>query len=711
MKYICVLLFISSLSWQLKGQDTYHTELQASLSSTYNLPTGNWVFSNTEENNYSSISSWGGNRTNQTLSGQAFTHLSQMTINGQGNNAWDRGWKINNRINIQQGDKVLLVFWVRAVGSTGSAKLFIEHATNFTKEVYVDVNMTEDWVQYYVPFEAMIESYNSNELAFGFHLATQAQLVQIGGFTALNFGQQVNLDQLPNDFNNELYDGHEEDAPWRTAAAARIEQLRKANLTIEALDTAGNPISDAHFDIEMLQHEFAFGSAITAARIAGNNNQNAIYENKIRNLDGKGHGFNWVVFENDLKWDGWEQEWFVSHEELVNAVSWLREQDIQIRGHNLVWPGWETLPDDLLANANNADYIWGRINGRLEEILHFPGLKGNIPEWDVLNEIVTNTSLEATFSNVPGNTTGRELYADIFKRVREISPETELYLNDYVTLSQNNTGGGQYDLLKDRIQELLDAGAPIDGLGFQGHIGGFPNGIPSVLSTLDDFYSSFGLTAKITEFDLPPIVSEELGAKYLGDFLTAIFSHESMNGFLFWNFWDVATWRNPGANLFREDWSQTPAGDTFIDLVFNQWWTDTTAVTDANGLSDTRVFKGKYQIIYSCGGETVKDTIDLSKDEKLTITCDNLQTHTDEVATKAVKFSLYPNPAHDMITLERVEGTKAQLSLINALGEVIWERISQDQVEIIEINNLPPGIYFIRLQTQAGDGFKKMIIK
>ncbi len=710
MKNVFALLFLLCQSWTLLAQDNYHTNLQSSLSSNYNLSNGSWVFSNTEEANYSNIAHWGGSRSSEVVTGQDFSQLSQMSIGGQGNNPWDSGWKINNRTSIQQGDKVLLVLWVRAMTGGGAAKLFIEHATNFSKEVYLDVNITEDWEQYFIPFEAT-SSYNVDGLAFGFHLATQQQVVQIGGFTAINFGQQVNLDQIPSDFNNELYEGNEPDAPWRAEAAVRIENLRKADLTIEALDGQGNPIEEAQFEVQMMKHEFAFGSAITAARIAGNNNQNAFYENKIRNLDGKGHGFNWVVFENDLKWDGWEEEWFVSHDELVNAVAWLREQDIQIRGHNLVWPGLQYLPDDIAANINNPDYIWNRINERLEEILNYPGLKGNIPEWDVLNEIVVNTSLEPAFANVPGNSTGREVYADIFKRVREISPETKLYLNDYVTLTLNNTGGGQYDIKKARIQELLDANAPLDGIGFQGHIGGFPNGIPSVLATLDDFYDSFGLTAKITEFDLPPIVSEALGAKYLEDFLTAVFSHESMDGFLFWNFWDVATWRNPGANLFREDWSQTPAGDTFIDLVFNRWWTDTTAVTGPDGLSVTRAFKGKYQISYTCGGETVRDTIELTKDEKLTISCDNLQTNTDELAAKLIDFQVYPNPAQEVITIERTQNTRANISLIDALGHVVKEIASQDALLLLNIEDLSPGMYFIRLQTLEGHGFRKMIIK
>lgn len=708
MKIVYTFLF-SLMAHFSFAQDSYHNNLLATLSNDYNLPLGSWVFSDSETVNYSQIVNWGGSQLVQNVNEQSFTQLSQVTIGGQGSNPWDSGWKINNSASIQQGDRVLLVFWIRSTSESGSAKLFIENATDFNKEMYVDVDITNDWVQYFVPFEALSGSYDADGLAFGFHLALQQQVVQIGGFTAINYGPTVNIDQLPNDFNSELYEGHEEDAPWRTAAAARIDEFRKADLTIEALTSAGMPVPNATFDIQMTRHEFAFGSAITAARIAGNNNQNNTYEDKIVNLDGKGHGFNWVVFENDLKWDGWEEEWFVNHNELVNAVSWLGEQDIEIRGHNLVWPGWDNLPDDLQNNANNPDYIWDRIDSRLDEILNYPGLKGNIPEWDVLNEIVTNTSLEPTFATVSGNTTGREVYADIFKRVRELSPETELYLNDYVTLSLNNTSGGQYDILKNRIQELLDAGAPVDGIGFQGHIGGFPNGIPSVLGTLDDFYDSFGLTAKITEFDMPPIVSEELGAAYLRDFLTAVFSHESINGFMFWNFWDVATWRNPGTNLFREDWSQTPAGDTFIDLVFNQWWTDVSVQTDESGQLKTRIFKGLHEITYDCGGETITEIIDLTKDETFTITCDNIPTHTREL-DKGPAFSLYPNPAHDRITIEREEATPAQLNLYNALGVKIWERSVTTKRSIAPLN-VPIGVYFISVRSQKGERFEKIVVR
>ncbi len=712
MKLFSTLLFFFVISGSLKSQDTYHSNLSSQLMADYSLPSGEWIFSDTESANYNSMISYGCAESQVSISGQDFSIASEVVIAQQGDNPWDAGWKIDNLNSINEGDAILLVIWLRSTGgSDGDVNIFVERNSDYAKEIYVSTIIGSEWTQYFIPFEAALSTYSAAQLSMGFHLAKASQTLQIGGFTAINYGTDVDIEDLPSNFNSEQYGGYEDDAPWRAPAAERIDNLRKANLTITAQQTDGTPVSDAAFDIEMLEHEFAFGSAITAARIAGNNDQNVTYENKITNLDGEGHGFNWVVFENDLKWDAWEEEWFVNPTELVNAVDWLYERDIKVRGHALVWPGYNNLPDDIQANAGDADYIWNRIDGRLNEILNYPGLEPErIPEWDCLNEIVTNTSLESTFATVPGNTTGRELYADIFERAKEISPETKMYINDYVTLTLNNTSGGQYQVLKDRIQDLLDAGAPVEGIGFQSHIGAFPNGIPSVLNTLDDFYNSFGLTAKVTEFDLPPNVSEELASVYLRDFMTAVFSHESMDGFLFWNFWDGATWANPGANLYRQDWSRTPAGDTFVDLVFGDWWTHELKTTNTDGNLTLRGFKGKYKITYECDGQMVSDTIYLSEDQNLSITCDALQTDVEDLSlNEALNFTISPNPVGDVLRIERNSTQSVQAILFNSLGAKVFETTISDRAAELDVADLK-GIYFLELSDKKERSIQKVII-
>ncbi len=713
MRILSLVLFSFFMSTSIYAQDAYHQSLNSWLMNNYGLPTAEWIIDNTEVNIYNSAINYGCTESVEDVTDQDFSKVSQVVVGQAGNNPWDAGWKADNSIAVQDGDNVLLVLWLRSIGGSGKTNIFIERASNFDKEAYLAVSVQEEWTQYLIPFDANGD-YSVGQLTMGFHLALQAQTLQIGGFTAINYGNAVDLDDLPSDLNNDQYGGFQEDAPWRTPAAERIDQLRKANLTIVAETTTGTPISDAGFEIEMTQHEFAFGSAITAARIAGNDGQNNFYENKLTNLDGEGHGFNWVVFENDMKWDGWEEEWFVDHNELVNAVSWLADRDIKIRGHNLVWPGWEFLPDDIQPNAGNHEYIWNRIDGRLDEILNYPGFEAEkIPEWDVLNEIVVNSVLEPTFANAPGNTTGRELYADIFTRAKELSPNTKMYINDYVTMTLGNTGGGQYDILKARIQELLDAGAPIEGVGFQAHIGGFPNAIPDILGTLDDFYNDFGLTAKITEFDMPPIISEELGATYLGDFMTAVFSHESVDGFLFWNFWDGATWQNPGTNLFRLDWSRTPAGDRFNELVFNDWWTDTTRSTDESGSLTQRGFKGTYNITYTCDGQTVTETLSLTEDMTLTIECDDIASITTSVADLEktnLDFSISPNPASQFLKIQREDSERAKVILYNSIGVKVLEQEIFGSVSDLNVEHLT-GIFILELRNESGRGYQKVVIE
>ena len=708
---LCLLL----AAFSLHAQDAYHTNLNEFLQTEYSLPAAEWLIGDTETYVLGSVLSYGVSKTTEDEVGQDFSKYSRVVVSTAGANPWDRGWKINNPMSIAANEKLLMVFWLRVEGiapASGQANVFVERNSDFFKEFYSTVQITSQWRQFFVPVEATGGAYSANSLSVGFHLGAQAQTVQIGGFTVAKYDSSVNIEDLPNQYYNDEYGGFEADAPWRAIAADNIENFRKADLTINAQTTNGTAVENAAFDIQMEQHEYAFGSAVTAQRFAGNSGQNAIYENKIKNLDGNGHGFNWVVFENDMKWDGWEEEWFVDNEGVVNAVDWLADENIKVRGHNLVWPGWQYLPEDLQGNANNPDYIWDRIDGRLDNILNQPGFAENVPEWDVLNEIVVNTSFEPVFDNWNDNTTGREIYADIFSRAKEISPETKMYINDYVTMSLGNTAGNpSYEGLKNKIQEIIDAGAPLEGIGFQGHIGGAPNSIYDILETFDDFYNQFGVTQKITEFDLPPSVDEEIAANYLRDFLTATFSHESTDGFFFWNFWDGATWQNPAANIFNLDWTMKPAGEMFIDLVFNEWWTNEQLTANANGVVNARVFKGLHEITYICNGETVTETINITEATEITITCDNLQTETINIAAHdSSDFSVFPNPATDFINVEKLNNTSAKVNLFDVAGKLIYANEMNDSVLSIPADTLN-GIYFLEILQGDFRLFEKLVVR
>lgn len=711
MKKLYYLLAFLFINYTAIAQDAYHSQLEASFLTTYQIPVGEWVFFDNEAAIIESVNSYGGNYTVEESTATDFSKLTKANISRAGANQWDSGWIIGNRQKINKDDKVLVVFSIRSIGGTGRVNIFAENSTTFDKEIFLGVDVSEEWTHYFVPFEAT-KTFNPNTLTFGFHLAHQIQTIEIGGYTAMNFGQNVTLADLPNQVNNDQYDGFQADAPWRTTAADNIDKFRKANLTIQVKNTDGTVVEGAAIDVKMLQHEFAFGSAVNANKIGGNNAQNNIYENKIINLDGKGHGFNWVVFENDLKWPAWEDHWFVNNDGVAKAVQWLRSNDIKIRGHTLVWPGASNMPNDISQNQSNIPYIKERIDGHLNAILNYPGIKGEIEEWDVLNEITSNRSIENYFKGKEGYTTGRDYLAEIFKKTRAIDSNTGLWLNDYVTISTNSKpGNANYDNLKIFTRELLAEGVELEGLGFQGHIGGFPNGIPSVLAVLDDFHNEFGLKAKITEFDMPTFVDEATAAQYLGDFLTAIFSHESMDGFLFWSFWDGATWIQGGtkSNFFQQNWTTNASLEVFVNLVFKEWWTDETIISGMEGLADIRAFKGVYEIVYEANGETIRDTIHLTEDRNVEIIGNNISTGVEKLVVDNTIAKIFPNPAANQLIIERNEKELAIIQLFDLTGKKVLEQTTVDLKTVLSIEHLT-GIYIVKVANATRTTSKKITI-
>lgn len=691
----------------LSAQDAYHTNLQNSLQNDYGLPVGTWVLNNSEAANLGSDFAYGDIQASElAASGQDFSQKVQIAVNSAGGSQWDAGYGINNVQTIGSGTTNLLVVWLRAVGGNGRVSLFVENSSTYEKEIYFTFDLATEWTRFLVPFDAD-QAYVPGGITVGLHLAWMQQTVEIGGLAVLNYGS-LSINELPEEVNNDRYGGWEADAPWRAEAADRINQIRKAELTVRVEDENGNPVPDATVSVEMLQHEYAFGSAVVSRLFAGNNSHNPTYESKLLDLDGEGHGFNWVVFENALKWPGWENNWITTPPETAHAAEWLIDHDIKIRGHNLVWPGWSNLPGDIQANQNNHDYIRERIDSHIEEIVTYPGLAGNIAEWDVLNEITTNRDLEYAFQGQPGYPTGREIFVEIFEKLREIDPNTKTYLNDYVTISQNNTGGGLYDLKKQFAQELIDAGVQLDGIGFQGHIGGFPNSIYDVYNTLEDFYSTFGTTAKITEYDTNEAVNDELAATYLRDFLTIVFSHPSTDGFMTWGFWDGAHWHS-NAPFFYQDWTIKPAGEAFIDLVYNEWWTEESGQTNSSGVFGLRGFKGKYKITIDSGDEVLVDTIQLHDD--LTIVKRAGETTVDVTdLDMPVQIRVYPNPASDYLYFEKENSDPVQLQIFNALGQEVFSSLLRERRQAVSLN-FGTGLYQLIFTKDGIKWSEKIVIE
>ncbi|HDP35520.1 MAG TPA: glycoside hydrolase, partial [Candidatus Hydrogenedentes bacterium] len=167
-----------------------------------------------------------------------------------------------------------------------------------------------------------------------------------------------------------------------------------------------------------------------------------------------------------------------------------------------------------------------------------------------------------------------------------------LFINEYNVVEPDDLSvRAKYHQL---IDDLLAKGAPVEGIGFQGHFHEPPESVEDALSVFNTF-AGLGLPIVVTEFDVNT-KDEAKQAAFTRDFMTAAFSHPACSGFVFWGFWEGSHWRPDGA-MFRQDWSEKLNLAVYRDLVFKEWWTGVKGRTNNNGEFYVRGFKGSYRII------------------------------------------------------------------------------------------------------------------
>ncbi len=388
------------------------------------------------------------------------------------------------------------------------------------------------------------------------------------------------------------YDGREPDAPWRKAAARRIETIRKGSLTVAVVDAAGKPVADAEVKVAMKRHAFGFGSAIDARTLIADTDDGRRYRQTIATC------FSKVVFENDLKWPQWEDK--QRRGMMLKALGWLDKQGIAARGHCLVWPSWRRMPKDVEGLKNDKAALRRRIDSHVQE--EVSALKGRITDWDVINEPLWNHDAM--------DVCGKEVMAEWYKTAHRADPATVLYLNDQNILAGGGTDRKHQDHYEGTVRYLRKEGAPLGGLGMQCHFGGNLTPPARLVAILDRF-AAFGLPIQVTEFD---INTKDRGvqADYMRDFLTTLFSHPKVKGILMWGFWAGRHWK-PDAALFSRDWTLRPHGNVWKDLVLKTWWTDATGRTDARGRFTTRGFLGDYEVTAAARGKTQTVRVSLTK--------------------------------------------------------------------------------------------------
>jgi endo-1,4-beta-xylanase len=263
--------------------------------------------------------------------------------------------------------------------------------------------------------------------------------------------------------------------------------------------------------------------------------------------------FSSVTAENVMKWEALNPQPGVYDWEAAEALIASAEANGQVvRGHTLVWhnqmPAWLTTGD------HSAEELRAILENHVKTVAaHFAG---DIQQWDVVNEIFND---DGTFRETIWyqayeelGLPGEQYVADVFHWAEEADPEAALFYNDYNLEFTGPKSNAAYAF----VQELLDAGVPIDGVGFQGHLD-TQYGFPDLQNNLQRF-ADLGLEVALTEVDVRTFVTQKPNGTYTNTpadpaegaeqvdwwarTLEACLAVEACNSYTVWGVSDANSW-------------------------------------------------------------------------------------------------------------------------------------------------------------------------
>jgi len=502
----------------------------------------------------------------------------KVDITGQPQNTWDISVSKSSTAEVKKDDALVASFWVRGKAQSGQGGavtefVFEKAGAPYTKSVQylVETPADNNWQHYWVAFKSL-EDYDAGGSLVNFQMGYLKQEIEVAKIELWNFGQR-SLKDLPH--TPLSYIGREQGAQWRKDAFERIEKIRKADLEIRFVGSDGKPLENQPVQVTLDRHAFGFGTAASSWKIMGKDADCEKYRQTFK------ENFNLGAIENGLKWPFWDEK-PEYRQQTIDAMHWLKENNVKVRGHVMVWPGQGHLPAWVKSLKDNPAALKGTLAARIREMGFLT--KDIAQDWDVMNEGFDNHELMDWL--------GDEAMVQWFKEADAVLPDCDLYYNDYAALVRGGHPTAHKEHFEKTIKYLIDNGAPLDGIGIQSHFGSLLTPPQRILKELDH-WGSFKKKIMITEFDVI-VPDEQLRADFLRDFFICCFSHEAVDGLVVWGFWSESHWM-PQAALYNEDWTLTKMGQQWKQLT-QQWQTDQSLITNSNGVVKLRGFIGDYKV-------------------------------------------------------------------------------------------------------------------
>jgi endo-1,4-beta-xylanase len=261
---------------------------------------------------------------------------------------------------------------------------------------------------------------------------------------------------------------------------------------------------------------------------------------------------------NAMKWDVTQPTQtaynFQPGDELV---AFAQANGMRVRGHNLCWfqlfPAWLA---PYATTATPADMSTLLQNHITAEVTHF---KGEVFAWDVVNEAFNDPTGNAVpglrdsiWYDRPGiGLTGAGYIAQAFQWARAADPNALLFYNDY----NIEEPGPKFTAVLNMVQDFVNSGVPIDGVGFEMHV--LNSYYPSAYQLTQNLQAlaALGLQVHITEMDdrllldssgNPSAADLQTQAQVYQTVLTTCLQQPNCTAFQVWGVSDAVSWI-PGA--------------------------------------------------------------------------------------------------------------------------------------------------------------------
>ncbi|KAL8408317.1 hypothetical protein RB594_006933 [Gaeumannomyces avenae] len=277
-----------------------------------------------------------------------------------------------------------------------------------------------------------------------------------------------------------------------------------------------------------------------------------------------------LVPENGMKWDAIQgtrgQFNYASGDISANLAA---KNGQILRCHTLVWHS--QLPRWVETGSWTRQSLQTVIETHINNVMgHY---KGKCYAWDVVNEAVDDDGAWRT--SVFYRVFGTDFLPLSFRIARAADPSAKLYYNDY-NLEYN---GAKTNRVVQAVQIIQEAGAPIDGVGFQGHliVGSTPS--RANLATVLRRFTSMNVEVAYTELDirhssLPASTSalQRQGNDY-ADVVGSCLDVQGCIGITVWGFTDKYSWvpgTFPGtgdALLYNSNFNRKPAWSSVSSLL------------------------------------------------------------------------------------------------------------------------------------------------